>query len=352
MISTIGQLFNHLGMSSRIFDLGRHIRELDSDTFAQCEAHTIAYPTPYLHHAWLGLLFWDPATPEVPLLWFIKLPLDEQGKLVPAERDRFIKQLLIALGNNLEASKQGQQLAAVLDGNPFVFTPTPERQAAIHARVNLLLQRPVSNFYQPACDYLQGDLQHWQHLGLQGLADLAVRWQEHQAALVNAIATMPDTPLASLCQCLENEALNGSLGKALQSRLQQALDAPEPNALVVAALVRGLSQCRAQALRQKALTQVLNSRAAEQIEVLAALATRCGDDLCQPELALAFLEALSRQGQHHFNRVLADLLFNPDWRPHILASFRAPQRSAGLSQAIGGLLNPPTPGTDHSQTRH
>lgn len=351
MISSIGQLLDQMGVITRVFDLGRHIQEISTTTFARFEAQEIPYPAPYLHHAWLGLLFWDPETPEIPLLWFIKLPLDEQGKLVLAERDLFLQQLLVALGANIAASKQGEQLAAVLEGNPYVFTPSPERQAAIHARVNKLLGKMPSDFYAPACAYLKSDLSQWQSLGLQGLADIAVRWPEHQAELLRIIPALPAPALIGLCQCLENESINGALGKSLHTRLMAEIGAvgEEQNIGLIAALIRGLSQCQALELRQKTLLQVLHSSAGQQIEVLAAIGTRCSMDLCNVTLALPFLEALCQQGQLVFNRVLADLLFCAPLRPHLLEAFRQPQRSELLATTIGGLLHPQSaqPGTLH-----
>lgn len=341
-ITSIGQLLTQMGVTTRVFDLGRHIQEIGTDTFARFEQQDIAYPAPYLHQAWVGLLFWDPDTPEIPLLWFIKLPLDEQGKIIPHERDLFLKQLMVALGSNIEASKQGKQLAAVLEGNPYVFTPSPERQAAMHAKANLLLKNPASDFYQPACDFLDTDLKQWQSIGLQGLADLAVRHSEHQSALIKAVATMPAEPLNRLCQCLENEAVSGALGKALGARLTAELTREVVDGTLIASLIRGLSQCRALELRNRLLTQVLQSAAAEAIEVLAAIGTRCGMDLCDSTLCLAYLEALCRQGQQSFNRILADLLFCAPIRPHILTAFRSPARSTELAIAIGELLSPKT----------
>lgn len=327
-----------MGVKTRFFDLGRHIQEISSTTFAQFEAQSVPYPAPYLQHAWLGLLFWDPDTPDIPLLWFIKLPLDEQGKLVPSERDQFLKQLLIALGANIEASKQGQQIAAVLEGNPYVFTPSPERQASIHAKVNKLLGMPTSDFYQPTVKYIEGDLSAWQEIAIQGLADVAVRWPEHQGALARAIKTMPARPLNSLCLCLEHEAVNGPVTKAIYQRLENERAGADSE--LIAGLIRAMSQSLAIELRHKALTHILNNTDIIAIEILAAIATRCHLDLCSPDICLVFLEALSRHGQDNFNRLLADVLFCAPIRPHILTAFRAPQRSQRLAAAIGGLLNP------------
>ena len=338
MITSIGQFLQSMGLQARYFDMGRQITEIGSSKFQQFEHQESAYPTPYLHHAWFALLLWDAEAVDTPLLWFLKFPLDEQGKLVLAERDQFLKQLLVALGSNLEATKQGKQLAAVLEGNPYVFTPAPERQAAIHARVNLLLKRPPSDHYQAAVHYLSGNLNHWQELGVQGLADLAVRWQEHQDTLTKALADMPAQPLISLCQCLENESINGALGRVLKQRVDQVLDSQTPNTTLLAALIRGLSQCQALELRQKVLLRILGSAAAEDIEILVSIGTRCGQDLCTPTLCVPFLEALAKHRQDSFNHVLSDLLFSPALRPHIVACFESTQLSQTLTTAIKGLL--------------
>jgi len=341
MITSIGQFLDNMGVNSRIFDLGRHISELPSQHFQRFEAGQVAYPAPYLHHAWIGLLFWEPDATETPSLWFLKLPLDEQGKLDLAARDLFLKQLLTAVGTNLEAVKEGKQLQAVLEGNPFVFTPTPERQACLHAKVKTLLQLPPSQHYQACRDYLQGDLQQWQALAVQGFADVAVRCAEHQSALIEAIPKLPNTPLKSLALCLESEPMSGALCKVLGQRLQQESTKAQQDIDLIASLIRAMSRSQAVELRQKNLLQLLNDSAGkpQAIECLAAIATRCHLDLTQPELCSAFLEHLAQHNQDTFNRILTDLLFLPAIRPHLMARFRHAERSPQLGAAIGGLIH-------------
>lgn len=340
MIKTLGQFLTSMGVESRFFDMGRHISEISAKTFQEFEEGAITYPSPYLHHAWFGLLFWDPDAADTPLLWFLKFPLDEMGKIAPHDRDLFLKQLLSSVGANMQAVKDGERLNAVLEGNPFTFTPTPERQASINARVRQLLQQPPSSFYQAACEYLESDLQDWNNLGVQGLADLAVRWQQHQKPLIKAIERMPSTPLSSLSLCLESETTSGVLAKALVKRIDDEIAHTQTSTdtSIMASLIRGISHSSALELRHKALKRVLVSPASTSVEVLAAIATRCSQDLHNPDLCLSFLEALAKHPQQSFNQIMADLLFMPLLRGSIVAQFRSEQRSEHLTTAIGGLF--------------
>lgn len=340
MIKTISDLLISMDLEYRVFDLGRHIQEIDNKTFSLVEQQLRPYPCPYLQHAWLGLLLWHKKSRDIPMLWFVKLPLDEQGKLSVTDRDLFLKQLIIALGSSIDAQETGRQLASVLEGNPYIFTPPPQRQASLHARINQLLGNPPSHYYAATAEYLRGDTQQWQQLAIQGIADLCERWGEHSAELAGAIATMPEQALIPFSQCLEDQTIGEMLGQALSDRLQGELKQPQPNPNLLSALVRGLSQCRSLQIRQDALLMLLHSSSAEILEVLVSIATRCTTELCNPAINQAFLEILSQQGQETFNRVLADVMFSPAIRQHILLAFQQPGQSPALSQAIAGLMRP------------
>lgn len=340
MTATIAEFLDKMGVVARYFDCGRRIQEIPAKAMQQFEDGDSAYPHPYLHHAWLGLLFWDPETPDMPLLWFLKFPLDEQAKLVPAARNEFLKQLLVTVGHNLQAIQDGEKMQGILDGNPYTFTPTPERQASMHATAKQVMQLPPSDHYPIACDYLCGDLNQWQGVAVQGLADVAQRWQQHQTELINALPKLPPEPLQALCQCLENYKLSGALSKAISERINREREQQAPQGSVIAALVRAMSASQAEELRQRCLQSLLLDEQTTDIEVLAAIATRCHRDLQDPLLCMPFLERLAQHPQATFNRVMADLLFLSELRNHILACFRAGDRSQTLITAIGGLLNP------------
>lgn len=353
-ITSLGQFLTQIGVHARFYNLGRHISKISAAEFEAFEKGSIAYPTPYLHQAWLGLVFReeenDQASATSATIWFLRFPLDEQGKLLQPERDKFLQMLLSAVGTNLEAAKTGKQLQAVLEGNPYVFTPPPERQAAFHARIKVNLKLPASQYFDTAKYYLETavhqdkDRELWQAVGLQGLADIAVRWNKKDiyTNLLNALPVLPVEPFASLCECLENEPVDAKIATAICQRLQQFSEAPAEtaNTKAIAAAVRGLSNSIATGMRRQALARLLSGEQAKASEVLVAMATRCGDDLIDDSLTLPFLEVLAQYPQDTFNRVMLDLLFQPHLRQAFLKAFRQPERSETLSLAIGALLNP------------
>lgn len=352
-ISSLSQFLCQSGVETRFYDLGRRISKIGSTDFEAFEMGQIAYPAPYLQQAWLGLVFWVPHQEQAATVWFLRFPLDEQGKLQLPERDRFLQMLVTAVGANLQAARAGENLQAVLEGNPFVFTPPPERQAAFHARIKLTLRQPPSQYYQPVQNYLTAGVmdpqarESWQDLGLQGFADVAVRWQKKDTygPLLKALPLLPAPVLTSLCECLENEAVDAKVATALVQRLEplfngQGNTADDETSKLVAATVRALSNSIATGMRQQLLSRLIGSELAQAPEVMVAIATRCGDDLLEPSLTLPFLELLARYPQQTFNRVMADLLFQPHLRTALLTAFRNPERSEPLSRAIGALLQP------------
>jgi hypothetical protein len=338
-------LLQHQDNRLRIFDMGRRIEKLSIDQFTQIEKAEIPYPSPFLHHAWIGLLIWSPAAKEQNLIWFLKLPLDEQGYLVQAARDDIVNRLLQNVINP-------ESTEDALKDNPFSFTPDPEKMACFHAKASRILHTPASRYYEEVQQYMAGQhpLEHWSHLGLQGIADYVMRLDQGQnnQQLCDILNRLPDPLLMTLCRMLEHvqidHRLQTALSKLLSSQLATKDTASEtlienlPETL--AACIRGLSNSIDIAGRDRVLDQVLQTPYAFEAEVIAALATRCHDSLMTPARLLHFLECLAKgkAGQQGFNRILSDLMFLPDMRLQILAAFRNPARSALLSQAIEEML--------------
>ncbi|WP_317930597.1 DUF3549 family protein [Halioxenophilus sp. WMMB6] len=338
-VEGITGFFKYLGAEARYFDLGRRIQNLPASQFTKADLLQTPYPHPYLRHAWLGVVFWSKQNQESPMVWSLKLPLDEQGFIAPAERDRFLQQLLLSIGSNIQRAQSGHELAAVLDNNPYAFTLPEDRQAAFHAKVSATLKRPPSRFYQPTLDYLaKPSDEGWQSLGIQGLADIAARWQEHQPLLQTALKTVPAPAFIGLAQLLEHEAIDVRLTQVLIDRLEAELGQSQPATNVIAAAIRGISHSQATGLRRQALVKAMAMMPEVDVEVVAAIASRCSDDLADVELGLQFLEMLAKLGHDNFIQVLADLMALPELRPHLMQALRHPNRSETLVEAIGALF--------------
>lgn len=346
-ISTLYQLLENMQVNCRWFDAGHRISKLSQSQWQQFEEGQIAYPHPYLKQAYLGLAFWpeDDQRKQQVQLWCLRFPLDEQGKLDLASRDQFLKHLLVALSSNLEAAKKNEQLTAVLEGNPYVFKPSEEKQANLHAIVSQQLKQPHSAFMSTVLEYFakpEGD--DWQQLGIQGLADLACRWQDYQNEICAAITNLPSPVLCSFCHCLEHHAINGIVADALLLRLESTIEDSNAKAEQIA-LMRGISFCQDVTRVGKALNLVLSSPVIMDVEMLVSLSSRCSKQLVSEKYALVFLEHLAAAGNDVFAAVVQELLFQAPLREALLRFIRSPDRSETLSQAIGHLFSQPKPQT-------
>ena len=350
-IETLGQLFAQMQVNVRYYDLGRRVEKLSKEQFQSFEELRKPYPRPHLQHALIGVVFWQQHTIAQPSVWCLRLPLDEQGLLIPSERDRFLQHLLMAVNNNLNAEKKQQQLSAVLEGNPYTFTPPQEKQAAFNAKIKVSLKLPASQYLAPTLDYLHGsDYSQWQTVALQGLADLTARWQQpecHQA-LLHALPYVPTSVLISLCQCLENETIDAAITEVLLQRINHTLSAnnsdnsSEKNA-TLAACLRGLSFSVAATHVQTAVDSILHGSTPDDtvdIEIIATLATRLAPQLINGGNPLVFMELLAQHSEQAFIGVMSEILYQPDIREPFLSGMRLPDRSETLSKAIGALLQP------------
>lgn len=337
-IQSLLELIDQTGARCRLFDMGRRVGKLSGAAFSKVEQGLIPYPQPYLHHAWLGLLLWHPDDRARNAVWFLKLPLDEQGYLVQAVRDDLLHRLLQNIGGLVEGG------ADALKDNPFSFKPDAEKMAMFHAHAGRLLKQPASAYYEYAQHYFAGQLEPelWPNLGLQGIADLVVRLDQgrHEALLIDAVRWLPDEPLRALCCALEHVEPGHRLIQALQPHFERALSMGSDDNGLLAALLRAVSNSPSETLRRDWLTQALQSPRSLEAEVIVAIATRCSHSLEEPALLHPFLEQLAagEAGQAGFSRVLADLMFMPALRGPIMAALRNPERSETLSRAIGEMF--------------
>ncbi|WP_157730014.1 DUF3549 family protein [Bacterioplanes sanyensis] len=330
---TISELVATSGAQMRIFDMGRRVSKVNKALFAEFEQLARPYPTPYLRHAWLGILSWHPKQPGQHSIWFLKLPLDEQNILQPGPRDAFLQHWL-----RVAAAPEQDHGEA-----PCAYKPDGNRMAYFHALAAKVLDQPGSQYYATARGYLSGDSgwDNWQGVGLQGLAEVVARLEEegNQVLVRDAMAHMPAVPRNVVLGFLENVNVGHELTVAINDRLATVV-AEQASAADLAAFARGLSQSTNVEQRRALLLAILAHPMAADMEVMASVSSRCWQDL-EGDLLLQYLERLAetdQQGQA-FMPLVSDLMTLPGKREHIMAAFRHPKRTERLSQAIGDLLS-------------
>jgi len=339
-LSSLTALLQESGAQFRIYDMGRHINKISPQLFAQIEQGQKVYPSPYLHHAWLALLLWNPKQKLQNVVWFLKFPLDEQGHLVQAVRDDFINRLMTNINQMLQSADLNEAEDALKD-NPFSFTPDQEKMAMFHAITHREIGAEKSQYY-PACEkYYTGKSgwDNWQNLGLQGIAEVAVHLENSQIELVQQFDNIPDQPLIALCTCLEHVNIDHKLAAKIHTKLQQSIQ-KHANLSLSVALLRAAQAAPGKESKAAAIKLLLESPLANSAEVLTTIAVKASEQLLEPQLLQLFLEKLAtgEAGQQGFSRILADLMFSEQLRQAILQAFRQPDRSAELSAAIGNMF--------------
>ena len=333
---TLFEFLEDSGAGVRSYDLGRRISEVPRAAFLDFERGELPYPLPMQRQAWFALVQLPEVTPDVPVIWFLRLDLDEQGLLVLAERDYLLSRLL----ESAQARVQGADPQVFLQDNPYAFTPRDDRMAVFHALLSRDLGLPPSRFYRHALDYFSGipGWDQWEFVGYQGIADVASR--HVSSPLDSAIAHLPNEPLVALCHCLESTRPAASLIQALIDRLTAALADEAPDTATVAALIRGLSPAADEPRVQAALREILDHPAVGgDIEILAAISGRAWEALHDETLLSRYLNLLagSEHGQSVFEHCLSDLLSLPALAGEVRKALRSPHQSVEVRTAFGRM---------------
>lgn len=329
-ITTLSQFLTTAKTQFQVYELGRRVQHIDMLAFHQIESLVTPYPYPIQGHAQFAIVFWNESQQH--FIWFLKLPLDEQGLLSPASRSQFIEMVLTALGQDPTQPLTDEQQDR-LANNPFSFKPSQEKLAVFNALVRKQLGLSASIQYEFAVQYLSGQIapSEWQHIGLQGLSDVCVRLGEldHEQQLLASFDNSAIEVQIALCQCLEHLHLTEGLANKLYAKFVAA--PPEYQAYYLRALASHTE------LSQQALAHLQQTERLEANELIS-IAGRNWTVLKQELSRSIYLEALARQPQAFFNQIFADIVAIPSLRNHLLGELRNPNRSVQLSQAIGGLF--------------
>ncbi|EGQ7811702.1 DUF3549 family protein [Vibrio parahaemolyticus] len=318
-IQTLTQLLKNSHCEYQIFDLGRRIKTIDSQLFADVEKGLCPYPYPMQRKAHLAIAYWNEQ--KQPWIWFLKFELDERGLLKQSDIGNFIKYVVEAMGTRLseEMSEEQQQK---LSNNPYTFKPSEDKMAVFHSQVRANLDLPTSQYYEHTQHYFTGglDWENWQTVGLQGITDIAARLGKEQNAVTlrKALNHLPNEPLYALLGALEHVDLQERLAQRIAEKAQQEIHSPEPDLFLLSALTRALAGAPTE-VSLPVLEAILQSPRLSHQEVLIGIAGRAWHLLSDAKIAEQFLLRLAQtDNQTLFNQLFADLVMLPELRMVLL----------------------------------
>ncbi|RUR29972.1 DUF3549 family protein [Vreelandella andesensis] len=343
-IQTLDEFFTRSGADVSLHHMGRRVVACSRETLRAFESGEIAWPEPWQQQARLGIVFRMGDMPE-PAIWFLALPLDEQGMLSPAQRDGFINRLLETLGRNvaqIESKPLKQQETTDVDhlmkDNPLAFSPDITFQAMLNAQATYALELAASQHLEPVEAYLTGQQTFdWQALGLQGIADYVVRLDlPISEALAMRLPRLPINVVHSLCYCLEHRPLAEPLVNALRARGEQA--ASDADIETLCACVRAVGSTSSTGVGEW-YSSLLSDSAACGPDIIAAIAGRGWLLLEDAERLPLFLQRLAEDRRTNFNAVVRDLALIPRLRLPIMLALRDAPTDSAIQQRLSALIN-------------
>ena len=341
-INTLTDFLEQSQCQFRIYDLGRKVTKISNADFKKIEHNDQPYPYPIQQHAFIAITFWQlNKQQQEHFIWFLKMPIDEQGFMKIPAQTSFIKMVVDAMGKDLTASISKEQ-QEFLASNPFIFKPNTEKLAIFNAAINSSFIRPPSSFYPAALSYFSGeaDWDEWQTLGIQGIADLATRLNHdnNQQNIIKALPNLPQQPLQSLALCLENqEQISTELATAIAKQAEVELQKDNPENAIL--LLRALSSAPAVGITKALLEKQFSSNLVYNEHWYISIAGRLWHLLEDETLLNRFFEALANHHSELFTELFVDLVAIPSLREKVLKQLRLSARSPALAKAIGMLFS-------------
>ena len=339
-INTLTDFLTHSQCQFRIYDLGRKVTKITNTDFKKIEHNEQPYPYPVQQHAFIAITFWQ-NNHQDHFIWFLKMPIDEQGFVSIQAQTGFIKMVVEAIGEDLTAKinkAQQERLAS----NPFIFKPNVEKLAIFNAAINNSFIRPPSSFYPDAMSYFSGQTSwnEWQTIGIQGIADLTARLEHdnNQQNIITALPHLPKQPLQSLALCLENQTqISTELANEIVKQANIELQKNNQDTAIL--LLRALSSAPAEGITKALLEKQFSSDLIYNEHWYISIAGRLWHLLEDETLLNRFFESLANHHQALFSELFIDLVAIPSLRDKILKQLRLTVRSPALSQAIGTLFS-------------
>nr|WP_136251654.1 DUF3549 family protein [Ningiella ruwaisensis] len=341
---TLSEFLLQAGTEYFIIDVSRTRCLLDNQRFFEIELNKCPYPHPRQAHAWFCIVFWNKQLSHDHYMWFLKLPIDEQGLLQQAARDQFLHIVVDALGKELQnaASQQAQ-----LPENPFVFAPSQQLLADCNAFICQKLGLAKRSGFHQALRYLKApNIQKWDELTVQDMSDLAleINSSEVSDAFVTHLSSLPHPVLVCLCSTFEGVRLNDEVQNSLINYYANADRAIAPT------IIRALASSQTKKVKRFIDALILDDAALD-TESLVVIAGRHWQ-LLSPErdnegtglntdLLLAFFGKVASVDKSFalFRGLFADLVQIPELRVFILAMLRDESLKPSLKRAVQSLFD-------------
>lgn len=315
-----------------VFDMGRGLKPITNQLFFEWESQQSPCLYPRQDHAWFCITFWNEKLSSERYIWFIKLPLDENGLMMQAARDQFLEIIVQALGKGLEHT---QDEKAQLPENPFIFTPNQQQMADCNAHIkkHLGLNAPEN---KAIYHYLSApNVQEWENLKLQDIASFVCNSnQVQQATMATNIDIYPHAVASCLLASFEAIDLSSELLIAiikLHKRDESALKA---------LCLRSMS-FKLTPLCVDYLSQFITLDKQVDMESLVVISGRYWTLLRDTHLLLAYADKVARADKDYrfFRAVFSDLVKIPEIRQNMLSLLRNTDRSEQVAAAIGSLFS-------------
>jgi hypothetical protein len=336
-ITTISEFLLQAGTEYRVYDMARAIRQISEQTFLELESGLTKSSFPRQRHAWFGIVFWNKQLSKQHYIWFLKLPLDEQGYIVVATRNHFLQLIIEALGQQLEnAESQGGQLT----DNPYGFIPNQTQLANFNSISRRDLALPDSAYFQQALDYIKRPVgQDWQQLPLQGISDFAAHSRQEiycQLLMKNLVRLQPQVRHRLLSD-LENHLISDALSEFIAAYARENMT----DLLELQVALRALSQSEQEAPLQTLLKALLHSPLGQHPDILTLIAARHWQHLINEVLLNIFIQNLAviDADSSLFAPLFRDLVQIPLLREPMLQVLRRPDKDTALTLAIGKLFS-------------
>jgi len=337
--NTISEFLLQAGTDYRVFDMARGIRPLESQLFLEIESATLPAPYPRQQHVWFGILFFNKQMSHERYIWFVKLPLDEQGLVMGAARQQFLQIVVEALGQSLDKQNNPNNQ---LPENPFTFVPNQQQLADFNSICRVELDIPLSDHLGAVEQYLtQPELHDWRSVPLQGIADFTASLSKNtlkHLMLKQFSALEPDMQYA-LCASLENHPIDEDISTLLINWYEQDVEDEKR----LHSVLRGLCQSQAKVAVNSMISSVLHGANGQTSAVLMLIAARHWQYMKESTILTHYVERLITCEDEPFIGLYCDLVQIPEIREAMLDVLRWPEKSPQLSQAIGQLFGQNTP---------